>query len=69
MSNDQSNNAEAEKIYLEALELDPSNETVLTMFAIFKCNRFVICDYFYLNCYYYALEINLKKLPIYMNAQ
>ena len=41
MANDPSNKAEAEKLYLEALEIDPSNETVLTMFAIFKCNGFV----------------------------
>jgi len=38
MANDPSNKAEAEQLYLDALELDPSNETVLTMFAIFKCN-------------------------------
>ena len=30
---------EAEALFNEALELDPSNETVLTMFAMFKCNR------------------------------
>ena len=41
MSNDPSNNIEAERLYNQALELDPSNETVLTMFAIFKCNRYV----------------------------
>ncbi|UJR21224.1 hypothetical protein I4U23_024320 [Adineta vaga] len=39
MSTDPSNNAEAEKLFTDALQLDPSNETVLTMFAIFKCNR------------------------------
>ncbi|CAF0887963.1 unnamed protein product [Rotaria sp. Silwood1] len=39
MSSDPSNNNEAEKLYIEALELDRSNETVLTMFAIFKCNQ------------------------------
>lgn len=44
MSNDQSNNIEAERLYNQALQLDPSNETVLTMFAIFKCNRFVVID-------------------------
>ena len=38
MATDPSNNIEAERLYTEALELDPSNETVLTMFAIFKCN-------------------------------
>jgi hypothetical protein len=42
MSSDPSNKAEAERLYIEALEIDPSNETVLTMFAIFKCNGFVI---------------------------
>jgi cytochrome c-type biogenesis protein CcmH/NrfG len=30
---------EAEALFNEALQLDPSNETVLTMFAMFKCNR------------------------------
>ena len=49
MSDDQANNLEAEKLYLEALKVDPSNETVLTMFAIFKCNRFVIFHYFHNN--------------------
>lgn len=39
MANDASNNIEAENLYTQALQLDPSNETVLTMFAIFKCNR------------------------------
>ncbi len=39
MSNDSSNNVEAEKLFAQALHIDPSNETVLTMFAIFKCNR------------------------------
>jgi cytochrome c-type biogenesis protein CcmH/NrfG len=39
MSTDPSNNTEGEKLFTQALELDPSNETVLTMFAIFKCNR------------------------------
>ncbi|CAF2831111.1 unnamed protein product [Rotaria sp. Silwood2] len=39
MSSNPSNNDEAEKLYIEALEIDPSNETVLTMFAIFKCNQ------------------------------
>jgi len=42
MSSDPSNNADAEKLFIEALKVDPSNETVLTMFAIFNCNRFVI---------------------------
>jgi hypothetical protein len=42
MSTDPSNKAEAERLYIEALEIDPSNETVLTMFAIFKCNGLVI---------------------------
>ena len=40
MANDPSNKAEAERLYIEALEIDPANETVLTMFAIFKCNGF-----------------------------
>ncbi|CAF0929163.1 unnamed protein product [Rotaria sp. Silwood1] len=39
MSTSASNNNESEKLFTRALELDPSNETVLTMFAIFKCNR------------------------------
>ncbi|UJR28259.1 hypothetical protein I4U23_009509 [Adineta vaga] len=39
MAKDSSNDLEAEKLFLHALEIDPSNETVLTMFAIFKCNR------------------------------
>ncbi|CAF0875846.1 unnamed protein product [Adineta steineri] len=39
MATDPSNNVEAEKLFTHALEIDPSNETVLTMFAIFKCNR------------------------------
>ncbi|CAF0873187.1 unnamed protein product [Adineta ricciae] len=39
MSSDPSNNAEAEELFVDALRIDPSNETVLTMFAIFKCNR------------------------------
>ncbi|CAF4411920.1 unnamed protein product, partial [Rotaria magnacalcarata] len=39
MSNDPSNNTEAERLYIQALDIDPSNETVLTMFAIFKCNQ------------------------------
>lgn len=39
MSGDLSNNHESEKLFAKALKLDPSNETVLTMFAIFKCNR------------------------------
>ena len=39
MSIDSSNNDESEKLFAQALEIDPSNETVLTMFAIFKCNR------------------------------
>jgi cytochrome c-type biogenesis protein CcmH/NrfG len=39
MANDSLNNSEAEKLFMQALEIDPSNETVLTMFAIFKCNR------------------------------
>ncbi|CAF2814599.1 unnamed protein product [Rotaria sp. Silwood2] len=39
MSTDSSNNNESEKLFTQALEIDPSNETVLTMFAIFKCNR------------------------------
>jgi tetratricopeptide (TPR) repeat protein len=30
---------EAGELFNEALELDPSNETVLTMFAMFKCNQ------------------------------
>jgi len=42
MSSDPSNNSDAEKLFIEALKVDPSNETVLTMFAIFNCNRFVI---------------------------
>lgn len=41
MSTDPSNNSDAERLFTEALRLDPSNETVLTMFAIFKCNRYV----------------------------
>ena len=41
MANDPSNKAEAEKLYTNALKIDPANETVLTMFAIFKCNGFV----------------------------
>jgi tetratricopeptide (TPR) repeat protein len=41
MSTGASNNAEAERLYIQALELDPSNETVLTMFAIFQCNRYI----------------------------
>jgi hypothetical protein len=40
MANDPSNKTEAERLYIEALEIDPANETVLTMFAIFKCNGF-----------------------------
>jgi tetratricopeptide (TPR) repeat protein len=43
MANDQSNKTEAERLYVEALQIDPANETVLTMFAIFKCNGFD-CD-------------------------
>jgi cytochrome c-type biogenesis protein CcmH/NrfG len=39
MSTDPSNQTEAEKLFKQALKFDPSNETVLTMFAIFKCNR------------------------------
>ena len=39
MANDPLNHVEAERLYNQALEIDPSNETVLTMFAIFKCNR------------------------------
>ncbi|CAF2232922.1 unnamed protein product [Rotaria magnacalcarata] len=39
MSADPSNNNESDKLFTQALELDPSNETVLTMFALFKCNR------------------------------
>ncbi|CAF1231209.1 unnamed protein product [Adineta steineri] len=39
MSSDPSNNADAERLFTEALQVDPSNETVLTMFAIFKCNQ------------------------------
>ena len=39
---DPSNNDESEKLFARALELDPSNETVLTMFAIFKCNRYIL---------------------------
>jgi acyl-CoA-binding protein len=42
MATDPSNKVDAEKLYIEALEIDPSNETVLTMFAIFKCNGLVI---------------------------
>jgi len=41
MSTDSSNNIEAEKLFTQALKFDPSNETVLTMFAIFKCNRYI----------------------------
>ena len=41
MSTDPSNNSDAEQLFTDALRLDPSNETVLTMFAIFKCNRYV----------------------------
>ena len=41
MATDPSNNIDAEKLFTQALEIDPSNETVLTMFAIFKCNRYV----------------------------
>jgi len=41
MANDSANHIEAEDLYTQALQLDPSNETVLTMFAIFKCNRFI----------------------------
>lgn len=41
MANDPSNKTEAEKLYIDALKIDPANETVLTMFAIFKCNGFV----------------------------
>jgi hypothetical protein len=48
MSSDPSNKSEAERLYIEALEIDPSNETVLTMFAIFKCNGLVMSTYFYL---------------------
>ena len=40
MASDTSNNTEAETLFTQALEIDPSNETVLTMFAIFKCNRY-----------------------------
>lgn len=39
MSTDSLNGGESERLFTQALELDPSNETVLTMFAIFKCNR------------------------------
>ncbi|CAF1273016.1 unnamed protein product [Adineta ricciae] len=39
MAKDPSNNFEAERLFLQALEIDPSSETVLTMFAMFKCNR------------------------------
>ncbi len=56
MSTDPSNKAEAERLYIEALEIDPSNETVLTMFAIFKCNGLVIFIQFLFNSfsfYYY----------------
>jgi cytochrome c-type biogenesis protein CcmH/NrfG len=40
MSIDSSNQIEAEKLFTQALKIDPSNETVLTMFAIFKCNQY-----------------------------
>ncbi|CAF0733456.1 unnamed protein product [Didymodactylos carnosus] len=39
MATDPSNADEAEKLYKQALDYDVSNETVLTMYAIFKCNR------------------------------
>lgn len=39
MAKDASNDTEAEQLFTRALEIDPANETVLTMFAIFKCNR------------------------------
>lgn len=40
MTADPSNQIEVEKLFTQALEIDQSNETVLTMFAIFKCNRY-----------------------------
>ncbi|CAF4015102.1 unnamed protein product [Didymodactylos carnosus] len=39
MTTDPSNADEAERLYKQALNYDASNETVLTMYAIFKCNR------------------------------
>ncbi len=39
MSTNSSNNVEVENLFTQALQIDPSNETVLTMFAIFKCNQ------------------------------
>lgn len=42
MSTDPSNQVEAEKLFTYALQIDPSNETVLTMFAMFKCNRYFL---------------------------
>lgn len=46
MARDPSDKAEAEKLYIDALAIDPSNETVLTMFAIFKCNQLVIFSFY-----------------------
>ena len=73
MANDQSNKDEAEKLYTDALKIDPSNETVLTMFAIFKCNGFVDPSHRLFSStafvLFMSLEINLKTQPIYMNVQ
>ena len=62
MANDQSNGNEAERLYEEALRLDPSNETVLTMFAIFKCNRFVVVFFsFVILLYVYLIRNQFEE--------
>ncbi len=40
MASDTSNNTEAGKLFTQAIEIDPSNEDILTTFAIFKCYRY-----------------------------
>ena len=47
MANDPSNKDEAERLFIQALEIDPANETVLTMFAILKCNGFAVIICFF----------------------
>lgn len=59
MANDPSNSNEAEQLYEEALRLDPSNETVLTMFAIFKCNGFVF--HFHPFVFFYGIRFHRNQ--------
>ena len=74
MAHDPSNKGEAEQLFTEALQIDPANETVLTMFAIFKCNGLEFSpsstSFLFNQIFFFGiLGINLKTPQIYTNVQ